>query len=390
MRAALKSLFATILLVSVAETVGADRFLQRMKQDDKNGDGKLTLAEFTGPARLFRQLDEDGDGVLILDDSAAKLKTIREKGAKSSGPAVANTGRTMRSGTAPQRPTGTPGSGRLQAKPDHENVRYGDHERHVFDIYQAETKTKQPAPCMIWIHGGGFRRGDKSEGRLFSRFFTQSGITYVTLNYRLSQHAIAPACFQDCDRALEFLRRNAEKWNIDPKRIAVGGGSAGAGLAQWLAYRQEQSEARSNRISALILLNAQTSYDFRWIKEHIPGEAWKGDGLQQLFGYSIEDIEGIGVEKYGLIQDCSPLTHFSADAPPTLLFYRRSKDPHIAIQNAMDGIHHPIFGLELKKRADELKVHCEVFTVENEKDRAFYNRRWDYAVRFLKQRFQME
>lgn len=385
MNTGLKFLIASAVLAQATEVMGADRFLLRMKKDDANGDGKLTLAEFLGPARLFKQLDEDGDGVLILNDAAAALKKMREKNGNAPQSKTEEDGRTTPSGAARRVPAG---GRRVQVKPDHENVRYGDHERHVLDVYQAETESEKPAPYMIWIHGGGFRRGDKSEGRLFARHFTGNGIAYVTLNYRLSQHAPAPACFQDCAKALQFLQQNAGKWNIDPTRIAIGGGSAGAGLAQWLAFRQDPAQPSLPQISALILLNAQTSYDFRWIKNHIPGEAWKGEALQQLFGYSVERIEEIEAEQYRLIRYCSPLTHLSAKSPPTLFFYRRSRDPEIAIQNAMDGIHHPLFGLQLKKRADELGVHCEVFSVENEKDRAFYNQRWDYVVRFLKERFQ--
>ena len=383
------SLMASTLL---AET-NPNRFGARMKADDKNGDGKLTQAEFTGPDRLFKQLDEDGDGILLLNNAPAKLIELR--GGTDNQPKAES-----KTPTDPPRRRVQPARGSRQAKvqPDFQNVRYGEHERHVFDLYQAKTESKAPAPCMIWIHGGGFKRGDKAEGSLFSNHFTQQGIHYVTLNYRLSHHAIAPASFHDCARALQFIRLNAAKWNIDKTRIAIGGGSAGAGLSQWLAYSKDRADPNaedpvlreSTQVSALILLNAQTSYDFRWIKQHIPGEAWKGDGLQQLFGYDIEEIDKITPEQYRLIEQHSPITHFSADAPPSLFFYRRSKDPQIAAANAMDGIHHPIFGFELKKLADDLGVACEVYSVENEQDRQFYHQRWGHAVKFLKTHFQQQ
>ncbi|EMI15677.1 esterase/lipase-like protein [Rhodopirellula maiorica SM1] len=389
-------LLLPVILIAQSDT---DRFVMRMKQDDKNGDGKLTLAEFTGPKRLFEKLDDDGDGVLLLSENTAqKLREVRARAGTRSAPELENAERRIQMETTRSRAAGMRGGARQRPQPDHQNVRYGEHERHVLDVYLAETENNKPAPCMIWIHGGGFRRGDKSEGSMFSSFFTQNGIHYVTLNYRFSQHEIAPACFHDCARALQFLRRNAETWNIDTKRIAIGGGSAGAGLAQWLAYSPDRANPtaqdpvmrESTRVSALILLNAQTSYDFRWIKQHIPGDAWMGEGLQQLFGYTIEDVDELNDKQLRTIEECSPLTHFSGDDPPTLLFYRRSRDPQIAVQNPMDGIHHPLFGLELEERADKWGVPCEVFTVETPKDRIFYNNRWDYAVEFLEKHFQMK
>ncbi len=397
LRVILGAVLAPSILLAQSNT---DRFVSRMQQDDKNADGKLTQAEFTGPDRLFQQLDTDGDGVLVLEEAAEKLKELRNtRGTNTPGQGDAGSAgnRTQPEGGR-SRIQDRRGGGRAQVRPDHENVKYGDHERHAFDIYEAKNDGKEPAPCMIWIHGGGFRRGDKAEGGLFSRFFTENGIHYITLNYRLSHQAMAPACFLDCARAVQFIRCHGDRWNIDKARIAVGGGSAGAGLSQWLAYSPDRADPaakdpvmrESTRVSALILLNAQTTYDLRWIKEHIPGDAWQGEALQQLFGYTIENVDDMTAEEYGLIEECSPMTHFSKDAPPVLFFYRRSRDPKIAEQNAMDGIHHPIFGLELKKLAHEVGVECEVFTVENEEDLAFYNRRWYYAVRFLKKHFQME
>ncbi|MBB3210102.1 acetyl esterase/lipase [Rhodopirellula rubra] len=376
--------------------VGGDRLIARISRDDANGDGKLTEAEFTGPRRLFETLDGDGDGVLVIEEAAARLAKVRSNVAKAIENRSEEMGNQSQREAIRRRLQETRGGARARVEPDHENIRYGDHERHVFDVYLAETEADEPAPCMIWIHGGGFRRGDKSEGGLFARSFTENGIHYVTLNYRLSQHAIAPACFEDCARALQTIRYNADKWNIDKTRIAIGGGSAGAGLSQWIAFTPDRADPladdpvlrESTRVSGIILLNAQTSYDYRWIQEHVPGEAWKGDGLQQLFGYDVDRLDEISDAKFELIEECSPLNHLTADDPPMMLFYRRSSDPEIAEKNAMDGIHHPIFGTELKKKADQLGVGCEVFSVENENDMRVYNQRWTMAVDFLKRQFE--
>tara|TARA_R110002049_G_scaffold72490_1_gene186930 strand:+ start:14466 stop:15677 length:1212 start_codon:yes stop_codon:yes gene_type:complete len=400
---ALRSLIALLgvflFLSSAIAQNNNERFLGRMKQDDANGDGKLTRSEFTGPDRLFKQLDSDGDGIVILKQGAEKLHEIRVErdGGVIGSSNQENAGNRMQAAAGRSRGQVAGGAGRRLIEPDDQNVRYGEHERNVLDVYLAKTDSKDPAPCMIWIHGGGFRRGDKAEGSQFAKSFTENGIHFVTLNYRLSQQAIAPACFHDCARAVQFIRHHAKKWNLDKTRIAVGGGSAGSGLSQWIGYSPDRADPdsedpvlrESTRVSALILLNAQTSYDFRWIKQHVPGDAWQGDALQQLFGYAISNVGDITDAKYRLIEDCSPLTHFSKDDPPTLFFYRRSKDPSIAVKNAMDGIHHPIFGLELKKIADESGVPCEVFTVENEDDLAFYHRRWDYTMEFLRKHFHM-
>ena len=347
-----------------------------MKKDDKNGDGKLTRSEFTGPAALFKRLDTDGNGVIVIEDAAPQT-TAPEK--KSEG--------RQREGRA-----------RPQIQPDHANIMYGEHERHVFDLYLAKTEHGKPTPLMIWIHGGGFRSGDKSQGALFAKHFTQKGISYISLNYRLSHQAIAPASFHDCARALQFIRHHATKWNIDKTRIAAGGGSAGAGLSQWLAFSPDLADAKavdpvlreSSRVQALILANAQISYDPRWIKEHIPGDAWRGDGMQELYDIKIDDLDHLPAEKYHLIEACSPINHFTKDDPPMVFFYRRSQDPKIAEENAMDGIHHPLFGFEMKKRAEKFGVECEVFTIENDKDRLFYNRRWDYSVSFLERHFKQK
>jgi acetyl esterase/lipase len=73
-----------------------------------------------------------------------------------------------------------------------------------------------------------------------------AGISVVAITYRFSQDAIAPASFHDSARAIQFIRHNANEWNVDPKRIAATGGSAGAGLSLWLGFHDDLTDPDSS------------------------------------------------------------------------------------------------------------------------------------------------
>ena len=92
------------------------------------------------------------------------------------------------------------------------------------------------APALLWVHGGGFVSGtaliDERTNIAFARTL---GITVASVDYRLAPGAQAPALVEDCYAALRWLAGNAAERRIDPDRIAVGGASAGGGLAAGLA-----------------------------------------------------------------------------------------------------------------------------------------------------------
>src|SRR5687767_1664530 len=109
------------------------------------------------------------------------------------------------------------------------DAKYGPHRRNVMDVWLA--RSEKPTPVLVSIHGGGFRSGNKSVEPALRDQCLAAGISVVAITYRLSQDAIAPASFHDSARAIQFIRHNATEWNLDPKRIAATGGSAGAGLS---------------------------------------------------------------------------------------------------------------------------------------------------------------
>jgi acetyl esterase/lipase len=249
--------------------------------------------------------------------------------------------------------------------PTYENVRYGPHERNVLDFWQA--KSKQPTPVLVSIHGGGFVAGNKSVAPQLLKDCLASGISVAAINYRYSTQAIAPAPFQDGARAVQFLRSKAKDWNIDPKRFAATGGSAGAGISLWLGFHKDMADPKNNdpvlrqstRLSCMVVFEGQTSYDPRFIRRLFPGkDIYKIGALRQLFGVDLNNLDDLPAEKYRLFEECSPITHVTKDAPPVLLIYNNPIDAQVTNQGI--GIHHPLFGLVLKEKMDALQSACEV------------------------------
>jgi acetyl esterase/lipase len=87
-------------------------------------------------------------------------------------------------------------------------------------------------PVLIWMHGGGMIVGNHlSEEDSNVAFARDLGIAVVSVDYRLAPQSPAPAAVEDCYEVMEWLVANATELAIDPERIALGGASAGGGLA---------------------------------------------------------------------------------------------------------------------------------------------------------------
>ena len=194
-----------------------------------------------------------------------------------------------------------------------------------------------------------------------------SGISVAAITYRFSNQAIAPAPFQDSARAIQFLRSKAQEWNIDPKRLAATGGSAGAGLSLWLGFHDDMADPKSDdpvlrqstRLTCMVVFDGQTSYDPRFIRTLFPGkDIYKNPALAKLFGVDLDKLDELPAEKYRLFEEVSAINHLTKDDPPVLLIYSRPLDAEITNQGI--GIHHALFGKALKDKMDDLGIPCEV------------------------------
>lgn len=110
----------------------------------------------------------------------------------------------------------------------HRNSPYGDRDMHV-DIFRPDDDNTYPA--LIMIHGGGWNSGAKSLQVPMAQRIAAKGYVTIPVEYRLVPEAKYPAGFHDIKTAVRWVRKNAEKYGINPDKIAVSGCSAGAQLA---------------------------------------------------------------------------------------------------------------------------------------------------------------
>jgi len=102
-------------------------------------------------------------------------------------------------------------------------------------IYQPVHSTSA-TPVLLWMHGGGYIIGKpEMEDTVCTQFVRELGISIVSVDYRLSPKYPFPAGLEDCYSALMWTKQNSESFGFDANRIAIGGTSAGGGLAASLA-----------------------------------------------------------------------------------------------------------------------------------------------------------
>lgn len=100
------------------------------------------------------------------------------------------------------------------------------------------TGRARPSGALLWFHGGGtIFGGPEGDHELCSRFARDLGVLVVSARYRLAPEHPFPAGFDDCFAALRWLCDHAAELGVDPTRVAVGGGSAGGGLAAAVAQK---------------------------------------------------------------------------------------------------------------------------------------------------------
>lgn len=280
-------------------------WLSRM---DSNNDGKIALNESSGQMKAnFRRNDANGDGFIDMEE----LGNLADR---LSGTAA----RSRNSNTRPARPilTNEQVMGRV---PDGVTVELDISYRKGNDAWKLDLAmpskiSHKPRPAIVFIHGGGWVRGDKRWEQFLDLAlnYPSKGYVCVTVNYRLDPTKLP--CIEDVKCSVRWLRAHAEKYNIDPKRIGAYGNSAGAHLATMLGVSHKEKRL-------------------------------EGDGPWQDFSSAVQAVVSSATPTLPRIRGgadfhvelIQPMSYVSADVPPMFLVHEES-DPVVPVSQSDDFV----------------------------------------------------
>ncbi len=190
---------------------------------------------------------------------------------------------------------------------------------HTVELYVYVPDAAGTWPCILDIHGGGWKARQVEADKPMMERLAQRGFVTALVSYRLSNEAKYPAALHDCKAALRCLRAHAKELKIDPERIGCMGGSAGGHLSGLTAMTTGLPEFegegpfkdQSSGVKACIVMAAtQNLVDSNSFQ--------KNESAILFFG-------GNALEKPEIYKEASPINHVRAGVPPTI-FIEGEKD----------------------------------------------------------------
>ena len=191
-----------------------------------------------------------------------------------------------------------------------DNLAYcGSSDRHqTLDLYLPKVVPSRPVPLVVYIHGGGWRAGDKVNGlvRFYGPELVQRGYALAAIDYRLAPGSVFPAQNEDVSCALGYLQHNAARYGLDSGHITLFGDSAGG---QLVAYAALSERYRSQPWRAAI----RGVVDFYGVSDFRPlVSAIKPDHSARFY---------LGSNYLNLAAEASPVTGRPVAPPPFLIVY---------------------------------------------------------------------
>jgi len=192
------------------------------------------------------------------------------------------------------------------------------------DIFYPKARRKKGYPAVLFIYGGGWRSGERSQHVPMAQQLAAKGYVTVTADYRLSTEALYPAAVYDLKAAIRWLRANAGQYPIDTTKIAVWGFSAGGQLASLIGTTNGDAQFEGESCNTSHSSSVQAIVDVDGTLTFIHPESGEGNDSKgpsaatYWFGAS-------KTEKPDLWHQAGALNHVTDKTPP-IVFINSSVD----------------------------------------------------------------
>lgn len=168
---------------------------------------------------------------------------------------------------------------------------------------------KGPFPAVILVHGGGWTAGHKTVNFVQALFpvLDQTGMAWFTIDYRLAPKHPYPAAVLDVKAAVQWVKKNARQYHVNPKRIALMGESAGGHLVNLVGAKN------SVGVAAVVCLYGPIDMEL-WAKKY---EGAPATGALKTF-FLIDEFNDAAKDK---MHEASPRTYLNKKTPPFLVIH---------------------------------------------------------------------
>ena len=245
-----------------------------------------------------------------------------------------------------------------------QNISYGLNNNQKLDIYFPDSSNKN-SRTIIYVHGGAWCAGDKTEAVHWANYFQKLGYTFICINYRLThtkENNIHPAQIQDIDTALHFILSKSSEWEIQKDNVIIMGASAGGHLALLYAYKYNKDKKIKLAISLCSILDLTD-------KKLLTADLGDMNGGTMISWYIGDTIP----HKFQQWRNASPLYNISQTTVPTFFVhgkadeiipyqqsvkaYRLLQDYNIPSQlSLLDNVDHDLLGVNLAREFNKVDI----------------------------------
>ena len=268
--------------------------------------------------------------------------------------------------------------------PTHADVSYGPHPHQLLDVY-VPSQGRGPFPVIVWF--GGLWKPAKHAP---TQQFLPAGCATVAVQTRVMQDAIGTkisppvsVCLLDGCRAVQFVRLHANDWNLDPKLIAVGGGSQGALPALYVGCSADHAnpnssdpvERVSSRVTGVGAYRCQPTIDPKRMQEWVPGVQWGAPAFGMSFDESLKRRD----ELLPLIDKWSPDALVNKESAPIYFENEWGITKPDDITQVNYDVHSPAWGQGFQKIARARGATCYARYPGHPSEK--FSSIWDFLIR---------